>query len=533
MIDTVNFEDDSNNLITSPRNVLLPNPIFQDVVRAARVAIFGGSKLNVLLLFGPFAIFGKRGPQSFLFSAITLIPSAERLAYFTEHVASHTNETYGGLLNATFGNVSELIISVFAMKQGYYRIVQLSLLGSIITNLLFVFGCSCFVGGIRWQVQTIRQNSGSINSGMLIMATAGLLLPAALKMSGQEDDLTDELYFSRFTALVMTILYFAYLCFQLKTHVKEFDTTGPSSPSQQSSDGVFGIILQQQMNRITLKSNIHLSDDEKSPQIDDGNRIEPFSQFQSNCRDEQDDDLVLTERRLSRPQSNRRNNKRLPFPNMPALWENSTPASFLKKTEAEIECSNHLIYPLDIEQEQLIPPVKKDYYEEQKNSNEDEITLRAALVWLLLVSVYISVMSDVLIGSIGDFASEYEISEVFTAAVILPVFSNFAEQSSAVYFAYKNKMNLCIAITLGSAIQIALQVLPGCVLYGWAKGKNMTLFFHGYETASLVVSVLLVSCVLQGGTTNWLVGIFLMGTYFIVASGFWFHEMELISNSSV
>jgi len=94
-------------------------------------------------------------------------------------------------------------------------------------------------------------------------------------------------------------------------------------------------------------------------------------------------------------------------------------------------------------------------------------------------------------------------------------------------------MNLCIAITLGSAIQIALQVLPGCVLYGWAKGKNMTLFFHGYETASLVVSVFLVSCVLQGGTTNWLVGIFLMGTYFIVASGFWFHEMELISNSSV
>eukprot|EP00588_Corethron_pennatum_P007760 CAMPEP_0194284768 /NCGR_PEP_ID=MMETSP0169-20130528/28506_1 /TAXON_ID=218684 /ORGANISM="Corethron pennatum, Strain L29A3" /LENGTH=212 /DNA_ID=CAMNT_0039030683 /DNA_START=975 /DNA_END=1609 /DNA_ORIENTATION=- len=211
---------------------------------------------------------------------------------------------------------------------------------------------------------------------------------------------------------------------------------------------------------------------------------------------------------------------------MPALRENSTPGSLLEKTESELGCSNHPIYPLDIEQEQLLPPVKNDYSEEQENSNEDEISLRAALVWLFLVSVYISVMSDVLIGSIGDFASEYEISEVFTAAIILPIFSNFAEQSSAVYFAYKNKINLCIAITLGSAIQIALQVLPGCVLYGWVKGKNMTLFFRGYETASLVISVLIVSCVLQGGTTNWLVGIFLMGTYFIVASGFWFHEME-------
>mmetsp|Transcript_5542 Transcript_5542/g.11549 ORF Transcript_5542/g.11549 Transcript_5542/m.11549 type:complete len:131 (-) Transcript_5542:53-445(-) len=114
------------------------------------------------------------------------------------------------------------------MREGYYRIVQLSLLGSIISNLLFVFGCSCLVGGFRWQVQTLRQTSGSVSSGLLMLATSGLLLPAALNMSGQEDDQNDELNFSRFTAFIMMVLYLTYLCFQLGTHIDEFaDVSSP------------------------------------------------------------------------------------------------------------------------------------------------------------------------------------------------------------------------------------------------------------------------------------------------------------------
>eukprot|EP00587_Corethron_hystrix_P000642 CAMPEP_0113298310 /NCGR_PEP_ID=MMETSP0010_2-20120614/810_1 /TAXON_ID=216773 ORGANISM="Corethron hystrix, Strain 308" /NCGR_SAMPLE_ID=MMETSP0010_2 /ASSEMBLY_ACC=CAM_ASM_000155 /LENGTH=239 /DNA_ID=CAMNT_0000151347 /DNA_START=917 /DNA_END=1636 /DNA_ORIENTATION=- /assembly_acc=CAM_ASM_000155 len=170
-------------------------------------------------------------------------------------------------------------------------------------------------------------------------------------------------------------------------------------------------------------------------------------------------------------------------------------------------------------------------YDEDKSA-EVKISMGASLVWLLFTSVYISIISDVLINSIEDFAAKCKLSEVFTAAIILPIFSNFAEQASSVYFAYQNKMDLCIAITIGSAIQIALQVIPGCVLYGWAADKHMTLFFHGYETAVLLISVLTVSCVLQGGTTNWLVGAFLLGIYFIVASGFWVHEIENITIST-
>jgi Ca2+:H+ antiporter len=138
-------------------------------------------------------------------------------------------------------------------------------------------------------------------------------------------------------------------------------------------------------------------------------------------------------------------------------------------------------------------------------------------------------MSDILVDTIDGFAYKCRISEVFTSLVILPFFSNIAEQVSAVIFAYKNEMDLCVGITVGSAVQIALFVLPGSVLIGWAMDKSMSLYFRGFETCCLIFSVISVAAVLQGGTTNWLVGAYLLGVYLMIAAGFWFHEAENLS----
>eukprot|EP00320_Phaeocystis_rex_P004556 CAMPEP_0119081152 /NCGR_PEP_ID=MMETSP1178-20130426/115473_1 /TAXON_ID=33656 /ORGANISM="unid sp, Strain CCMP2000" /LENGTH=95 /DNA_ID=CAMNT_0007063817 /DNA_START=1 /DNA_END=285 /DNA_ORIENTATION=- len=85
----------------------------------------------------------------FTFSLLAIAPFAERLSFVTEQLALHTNETLGGLLNATFGNVTELIVSLLALKVGLLRIVQVSLLGSILSNMLLVLGCAFFFGGLR------------------------------------------------------------------------------------------------------------------------------------------------------------------------------------------------------------------------------------------------------------------------------------------------------------------------------------------------------------------------------------------------
>jgi Ca2+/Na+ antiporter len=149
----------------------------------------------------------------------------------TEQVAAHTNGTIGALLNATFGNAPELLISTAALRSGFYRVLQLAMLGSMLTNLLFVFGVACLVGGFRWQVQELRITSGNVSVLLLLVATAGSMLPAVLNESGQmqhKDSPTgtpsiDELHFSRVNAFVLMGMYVCYLIFQLGTHKEEFD----------------------------------------------------------------------------------------------------------------------------------------------------------------------------------------------------------------------------------------------------------------------------------------------------------------------
>ena len=118
--------------------------------------------------------------------------------------------------------------------------MQLAMLGSILTNLLFVFGMSCLIGGMRWQVQEIRVISGNVSVGMLYLSAAGSLLPAALFLSGQlpnkalNDNVPskEELVFCRVNAAVMVILYLCYLLFQLGTHKEEFDDKEQSASKE-------------------------------------------------------------------------------------------------------------------------------------------------------------------------------------------------------------------------------------------------------------------------------------------------------------
>jgi len=138
-------------------------------------------------------------------------------------------------------------------------------------------------------------------------------------------------------------------------------------------------------------------------------------------------------------------------------------------------------------------------------------------------------MSDILVDTIDGFASRARLSEVFTTMVIVPFFSNVAEQVSAILFAYRNEMDLCVGVTVGSAIQVMTFVLPGCVLIGLFVDRSMSLYFHAYETVCLFLAVIVVAAVLQGGTTNWMVGATLIGIYVMIATGFWFHTMEDLS----
>lgn len=182
------------------------------------------AKINVLLPFGPLAIVlhyvtGKSGWVFFL-SLVGITPLAERLGYATEQLAFYTGPTVGGLLNATFGNATEMIISIYALKKGMMRVVQQSLLGSILSNMLLVLGCAFFTGGIvhNPRIQHFNKAAAIVNCGLLLMAVMGIMFPAVLHFTHTEAHFgKSELALSRFSSCIMLIAYASYLFFQLRS----------------------------------------------------------------------------------------------------------------------------------------------------------------------------------------------------------------------------------------------------------------------------------------------------------------------------
>ncbi|KAK8997192.1 hypothetical protein V6N11_020676 [Hibiscus sabdariffa] len=178
-------------------------------------------KFNVLIPFGPLAILVQKKTNRdgwvFILGLLGIMPLAERLGYTTEQLAFYTGPTVGGLLNATFGNATELIISIYALRTGRIRVVQLSLLGSLLSNLLFVLGIALFSGGIVRKVQVFNKETAAVNSGLLLMAMMGLVFPASLHSTGTEVHFrTPELALSRVSSCVLILAYLVSIFFQLK-----------------------------------------------------------------------------------------------------------------------------------------------------------------------------------------------------------------------------------------------------------------------------------------------------------------------------
>ncbi|XP_010917335.1 vacuolar cation/proton exchanger 3 isoform X1 [Elaeis guineensis] len=197
--------------------------ILEQLWKSTKVVIFT-VKINMLLPFGPMSIIlhylTKIHVLVFFFSLIGITPLAERLGYATEQLAFYTGPTVGGLLNATFGNATEMIIAIYALKKGMIRVVQQSLLGSILSNILLVLGCAFFTGGIihSKKDQVFNKAAAVVNSGLLLMAVMGLTFPAVLHFTHSEVQYgKSEVFLSRFSSCVMLVAYASYLVFQLKS----------------------------------------------------------------------------------------------------------------------------------------------------------------------------------------------------------------------------------------------------------------------------------------------------------------------------
>jgi len=190
--------------------------------------------VNVLLVFVPVGIvlgaLGLNPTAVFIVNFLAIVPLAALLSFATEELSAKLGQTIGGLMNATFGNAVELIVSIVALRQGQIRIVQASMLGSILSNILLVLGCCFISSGVRRQESTFNPTVASTMSSLMAVAATALIIPATMYAALHEQTSTPDalaekniLALSRGTSIVMLILYVLYLVFQLKTHARLFD----------------------------------------------------------------------------------------------------------------------------------------------------------------------------------------------------------------------------------------------------------------------------------------------------------------------
>jgi len=169
----------------------------------------------------------------FATSALGIIPTAALMGRATEELAARSGPGIGGLLNVTFGNAPELIIALFALGKGLQEVVKASIIGSIIGNILFVLGAAMLFGGIGREKQTFSRTGAGVQTSMLLLAAAALLMPAifelvdgkGLPLPGAElvDYGSTAEHLSLLVALVLIFTYVAGLFFSLKTHRELFN----------------------------------------------------------------------------------------------------------------------------------------------------------------------------------------------------------------------------------------------------------------------------------------------------------------------
>ncbi|KAL5581654.1 hypothetical protein UlMin_014096 [Ulmus minor] len=388
------------SLSSTASNNCSPLYMRNSVVQSIKIVVFS-AKINFLIPFGFLAIlvdkFSGHHGWVFIFSLLGIIPLAERLGYATEQLACYTGPTVGGLLNATFGNATELIISIYALRSRMVRVVQQSLLGSILSNNLLVLGCAFFAGGLvhSKREQVFNKGAATVSSGLLLMAVMGLLFPAVLHSTHTELHFgKSELALSRFTSCIMLVAYGAYLVFQLKTQNNLY------VPVDQVDDG-----------------NVENSDDDEAPEI--------------------------------------------------SKWE--------------------------------------------------------SIIWLSILTAWISVLSEYLVDAIEGASVKMNIPVAFISVILLPIVGNAAEHAGAVMFAMKDKLDISLGVAIGSSTQIAMFGIPFCVVVGWVEDCPMDLNFQLFETATLFITVLVVAFMVQEGTSNYFKGLMLILCYIIVAASFFVH----------
>jgi Ca2+:H+ antiporter len=445
--------------------------------------------INVLLLAAPLGIaasyFGMSHAVVFCLCFLGLIPLAKLLGDATEHLAENMNQTIGGLLNATFGNAAEVIVTVTAINHGLLTIVKESLLGSILSNVLLVLGMSFFAGGITRKEQRFPGAAALINVTMLLVAVMCFALPTIFAFKAPEDAV---LKMSRLSAVALMVGYVAFLVFQLFTHVEVF--SDEAEGGEDPENGTKGDLRDLGSKAELPVKYVDSDGDRIEFRVNPANQVDYYVNGQLEIRDLRSlyaEGLMLS---AQLPGGAQRQSK-------------------VKPGEEEV-----IGRALALVGRRL----------EETSAPEDEggaLKTPFALGLLLVATILVAIVSEFLVDSLDGLVKEWGVPEAFLGAIVLPIVGNACEHASAIRMAWNNKVATSIAIAVGSSTQVAMLVMPFAVLYAWAIQQPLDFDLGAMGLAILSFSVLVVFSIVMDGKSNWLEGFMLMLAYCIVAVLFW------------
>ncbi|KAF4992692.1 hypothetical protein FGRMN_7005 [Fusarium graminum] len=465
------------------------------------------SKLNWLLIFVPIGLaahsFEVNPLVIFMTNAIAIVPLSVMLTEATERIAADAGDTIGALLNITLGNLVELIIFV-ALVNDHIRIVQASILGSVLVNLLLILGsalCASSVSGIDPH-SSIEESE--LLAALLFVSVFVILIPTAFDytfhMKGKPSEAA--LSMSRASALVVLVIYIVYFAHEMRGKTVD----APAIPLQT-------LHADHHTHRRNQNSTSH------------GSRLIRFVDQDVPTRARSttlDTSRVAPVREPSEDRGKRETGRRTSLSHRSR--GNSRSHS---RSGSRTEFHGSELRDLSVGGHQRILPELPEVPNHTPYITSSSSTAAAVTV-LVFSSALMSMNAEFLVKTIDDVTHEGGLSEALIGLIILPVVGNIAEYVTVVTVAMRNKLELAISVAVGSAIQIALCVAPLTVLIAWMLGRDLEMAFNVFETTTLVGSGLLINLLIlsRAGTAIRAIGLkgALMFACYIIIRWQWLDE---------
>ncbi|KAF9065581.1 hypothetical protein BDP27DRAFT_1450129 [Rhodocollybia butyracea] len=561
------------------------------IFKGWRLLLFG-SWFNVLLCLIPVAFTFRLAMEEyhglvFIFCLLALLPLVKMHEVTTRELSARIGGSKTGLLNASLNNTVEIVVALSALRKCELRVVQSSLIGSILGKLLLVLGLCFFAGGLKFSEQGFDATANQIHSSLLSISVGVLLLPMAyhFALSGDRDSDVPQnqrnniLNMSHAVSLILLTIYGFYLVFQLVSHTHLYQDSQKKSrrlsiniPAPLQTPAIFHTLTLRKAHNHSNSSGgrSDKSDDPVSkwfkgvqpdappppPSTPSPSRsqssipsahVQPGTPYISQPTFSNASQITIMDNgpphtatmfdttvRLvdaDHTGSMRRVNSpsTLGSRSVSATSDHASFSGSSRSFSGSTINSNY--HPgLTLDTEDMNPEKFTDIPLEESpvSTNGSVLTYKQPqLSWFMTVVSLMFVTVGV--AFIADWLVEamngisMTISKEWVALVLLPAVSSIAECGNAIGVSVQDQVTLSISVAVGSSIQTALFVIPLMVTVGWAMGKPLALLFDPFESLVLYISVQTMTHVVADGKSNWLEGAILICLYIMIAVSFWFY----------